>query len=113
MPCSSTVHLPASSDEAFTLPRERSIPLPSCARSLSLAVMDTTVAPCRENSAITVRCPEQLGPGHHHGLARVAVEVEVAGDAVHGLRHAGGDGHVVGAGEARHAPLGHRAEARS
>ena len=62
MPCSSTVHFEASSDEAFTLPRERSIPLPSCARSLSLAVTDTTVAPCRENSAITVRARSSSGP---------------------------------------------------
>ena len=54
---------------------------------------------------------EQLGAGHHHRFARGAVEVEIAGDAVHRGRAAGDDGHVVGAGEARHGALCHRVEA--
>ena len=54
---------------------------------------------------------KQFGAGHHHRLVRRAVQVEIAGDAVHRGRAAGDDGHVVGAGEARHGALCHRVEA--
>ena len=62
IPCSSSVHWSASSEEKLTLPPARSISLPSCFLSLSFAVIDTTVAPWRENSAMTVRERRSSGP---------------------------------------------------
>ena len=49
--------------------------------------------------------------GDHALLAGGAVEVVVAGDAVHGRRHAGDDRGVVGVGEARHDGIGDGVEA--
>ena len=48
----------------------------------------------------------------HALLARGAVEIVVAGDTVHGRRHAGDDRSVVGIGEGRHGSLGRAEEAR-
>ena len=53
----------------------------------------------------------QRGVGDHALLAGGAVEVVVAGDAVHGRRHAGDDRGVVGVGEARHDGVGDGVEA--
>ena len=54
---------------------------------------------------------EQFGAGHDHGLARGGIEIEVAGDPVHGGRAARGDRHVVRAREARDVAVGDGAEA--
>ncbi len=62
MPVSSIVHWSANSAEKLTLPPARLISLPSWRRSLSLAVIDTTRAPWRENSAMIVRERSNSGP---------------------------------------------------
>jgi len=48
--------------EKLTLPLARSMSFPSWRRSLSLAVIDTTRAPRRENSAMMVRERSSSGP---------------------------------------------------
>ena len=62
IPVSSGSRWSAHSAERLTLPRLRSMSLPSCLRSLSLAVIDTTRAPWRENSAMMVRERSSSGP---------------------------------------------------
>ena len=62
MPFSAIVHRSAFSDEKLMLPRERSRSLPSCRRSLSLAVIATTFAPASANSARMVRLRSSSGP---------------------------------------------------
>ena len=84
MPVSSIVHWSANSAEKLTLPPARLISLPSWRRSLSLAVIDTTRAPWRENSAMIVRERSNSGPVMTTALARGGIEIEVAGDPVHG-----------------------------
>ena len=62
MPFSSMVHRSACCEEKLTEPLERSMPFWSCRRSLSLAVIDATRAPWRENSLITEGTLSNSGP---------------------------------------------------
>ena len=62
MPFSASVHWPAYSLEKDTWPWATSSPLPSCLRSLSLAVMVTTLAPAAANLAMMVSPRSSSGP---------------------------------------------------
>src|SRR5215471_9288347 len=110
MPFSRLLHLSAFSDEKLMQPPATFMSLPSCRRSLSLAVMDATLAPLRENSARTV--VERMSSGPVITTARLGFEIEVPGYAVDRGRAAGDDRYVVGTGEARDDALRDRAESR-
>ena len=62
MPFSAIVHLSAFSEEKLMLPLDRSSPLPSCLRSLSLAVIETTFAPASANFLRIVSPRSRSGP---------------------------------------------------
>ena len=62
MPFSASVQRSACSDEKLTLPRDTSRFLPSWRRSLSLAVMLTTLAPASANFARMVSPRSSSGP---------------------------------------------------
>ena len=62
MPFSAIVHWSAFSEEKLMLPLERSRFLPSCRRSLSLAVIETTFAPAFANCARMVSPRSSSGP---------------------------------------------------
>ena len=67
-------------------PVAMSSPLPSSARSLSLAVTTATLAPASWNACMMVGARRKLRVVHHHFLAGRAVVEIVAGDAVHRRR---------------------------
>src|SRR5262249_8885119 len=110
MPFSCLLHLSAFSDGKLMQPPAMFMSLPSCWRSLSLAVMDATLAPLRENSARIVVERMSSGPVMDDRLSRLRFEIEVPGYPVDRGRAAGDDRHVVGAGEARNDALGDRAK---
>ena len=62
MPFSSIVHRLANSDEKLTFPAATSRSLPSCFLSLSLAVIETTLAPALANCASMVSPRKSSGP---------------------------------------------------
>ncbi len=78
-----------------------SSPRASISRSLSLAVTAAVLTPAFDHGGQDGAAAHQRGVGDHALLAGGAVEVVVAGDAVHGRRHAGDDRGVVGVGEGR------------
>ena len=95
--------------KADARPWRRRDPCRAACRSFSLAVIETTMAPASAILRQDCATAQQFGPGHHYRLAAL-VQVVVAGDAVHGRRSAGDQRHVVGAREAGHRAVGHRAE---
>ena len=62
MPFSSMVQRSACWEEKLTEPPERSMPFWSWRRSLSLAVIEATRTPLRENSLITELTSSNSGP---------------------------------------------------
>jgi hypothetical protein len=62
MPFSAIVARSANSVEKLTWPWDTSSPLASCLRSLSLAVIDTTLAPAAANFAMMVSPRSSSGP---------------------------------------------------
>ena len=86
------------------------IPLPSMRRSLSFAVIAATATPACDISAEDRVAAHHLGVGHHDLGAAVAVEREIARDAVHRRRRAGHDRQIVRVREARHRRVGERVE---
>ena len=62
MPLSASVQRLANSDENDTCPFDTSRPLPSCLRSLSLAVIEITLAPASANCFRMVSPRSSSGP---------------------------------------------------
>ena len=110
MPCSARVQRSACSDEKQMPSAPMSTPLPSMRRNLSLAVTAATATPACDISASSVVAAHHLRVGHHDLGAAVAVEREIARDAVHRRRRAGDDRDIVRVGEGRHRRVGERVE---
>ena len=96
-PTSASISASAHSDEKQMPSRLR----PSSLRNLSLAVIAAVLTPARAISARIVSLRIRPVVGHHDLAPAVAVEVIIAGNAVHRRRRPGHDRHVVRVREGR------------